>query len=197
METTWNLPAPDRLSAQDVLIKLRFKLSDTTVNKYSEQELLVALNEGMLMLWKELEKNYSSLTHKIVGYDLILGHGQLLPKDFSSLVKIQGTMQELRDINPGIFDTAPGNRERFPRIYGEHIVGEGSIRMVYNYVPFEVTLAEDTVDVPIGLVNDLVAITANIVTQNMDMARQRAAEAGQKTSQYREFARPPRKVAFP
>jgi hypothetical protein len=196
-ELNWSMPTPNRLKAQEVVTKLRFKLADTTINKYSDTELLIALNEGIELLWQALEANYSSLTRKVAGYDLIDGHGQLLPEDYSSLVSITGDIPTLRGINPSIFDTRPGNAERFVRIEGEYIVGCGKVRLTYNYTPKDVTLIDEPVDVPQSLVADLVAITSNIVTQNMEGARERASAAGTRTSEFREFGAIPRKRAFP
>jgi hypothetical protein len=195
------VPQPNRQTAQKVLSKIRFKLNDTTINKYSNTELMIAMNEAIHLLWQALAANYSSITHKIQGYSLQAGIGALLPEDFNSvveLVDLSATAMKPGQIDVRIFNRAPGNRYTWqPRIEGDYVFGDGEVKLVYNYIPREVTLLEDSVDVPKQLIPDVVAVTANIVSQNMDAARQRVDECAKKVSQFREYAKIPDKVAFP
>jgi hypothetical protein len=161
--------------------------------------MLYALNEAVSLLWRQLNLNYSSLTRKTQGYDFSETHSALLPEDFVSVVSLEllgvtSTEQHpitLPEAKPGSLYTVN------PRIEGEHILGWGQVKMVYNYQPREVTLLEDVIDVPDSLIYDLVAITANVVTQQMDAARQRADEAARATSQTREYAGPRHRRGFP
>jgi hypothetical protein len=190
--------------AGEVLSKVRFKLSDTTISKYSDTELLYALNEGVHILWQQLNLNYSSLTRRVQGYDLNARNvmSALLPEDFDSLVSLEHigdttakelTVDDILRRNHYAGSAYHAN----PRIEGEHIVGFGNIRLVYNYIPREVTMLNDVIDVPDQLIPDIVAVTANIASQQMDAARQRADEAARRTSQNREYTNPPQRRCFP
>jgi hypothetical protein len=185
-----------------VLTKVRIKVSDTTYNKFSDDELMYALNEATLLLWRHLSANYSTLTRKVKGYTFPEDHvdAALLPEDFHTLVSLSNRNDGKRSthtVNPQIFDIGPGNAYRWnPTIEGEHILGIGPVQLIYNYSPREVSLIEDVIDVPDALIPDIVAITSNVATQNMDAARQRAAEAGVTFSQFREYTTPPMRRAF-
>jgi hypothetical protein len=173
----WSLEEPERLKANDVIIKIRHKVSDTLINKYSEYELLMAINEAIDIFWQALSDQYSTVTQRVKAYDLSSGQA-LLPSDFYSLAEIQ-------------YGCVPA------RIKGDHIFGSGEVVLVYNYKPREITLSEDVVDVPITLISDLVKIAAQVVAGNTAAAVGQAEESAKRISQKREVSRIPDMECFP
>jgi hypothetical protein len=207
-QPNWNTPEPFRQTAAAILGKVRFKINDTTLNRYSDTEMLIALNEGIHLLWDALSSHYSTLTRKVKGYSTDQTgrlQAQLLPEDFVTLVSMEYDTGQHNGYDRDFYGKRLSagwsqprvSHDRFPRIEGEHILYDAPVKLVYNYVPREVSLMKETVDVPDSLTPDIVAITANIITQNMDGARARAGEAGVKFSQKREYATPPMMKAFP
>jgi hypothetical protein len=174
MAYKWGLDNERRVNVQEVVGRIRLKVSDSLVNKYSDTEIIGAINEGVELLWQSLSRHFSSLTHKLKEYDLVKGSA-LLPADFTAVEEICGNAM----------------------ISGEHILGTGPVRLVYAYTPRYVTLLEDIVDVPITLIPDVVAIASNVVTNNASAARARADIAAERVSQRREYGPIPAIVGWP
>jgi hypothetical protein len=193
MAMKWGVPEPDKFYGKEIIEKVRMKVSDSLVNKFSDHEILVALNEGVDILWRALTRHFSTLTHKIVEYTLY-GDGQLLPPDFYSLVRLEcpGGVEPQNKR----YDPIRGTWMQ-PHIEGTYLFGSGWVRMIYNYYPKDITLPDEIVEVPNSLIHDVVAIVSNIVSNNMGAAQSRAEETALRVSQNREIGPVPDMVAFP
>jgi hypothetical protein len=191
MAAKWGVKNANKLFGRDILERVRLKLSDTLVNKFSDEEILSAINEGIDYLWRALSSHFSTLTHKTIEYTLTEGSA-LLPDDFQSVVRIiqldQKTLPK--------YDF-PGNLYVNTHISGTHIFGEGWVRMEYNYYPRPITLVTDIVDIPMSLTYDLVNIVQAVVIGNPDLAQQRSADTAKRVSQFREFGNIEPLIAFP
>lgn len=155
--------------------------------------MLVAVNEGVSLLWKALAANFSSITRRVKGYTLT--GNDLLPDDFDTLVELVCMDNVFTALDP-----IAGKRYGYqgaPHIEGQWIFGKGNVKMTYNYLPREVSRMDDFLDIPFQVISDIVSIASNLVTANIDGAYQRAGEAGRRLSQNREFAGIPDMVAFP
>jgi hypothetical protein len=182
MAFRWNIPGANKLTGQDIIARVRMKVSDSLVNKYSDHEILMSLNEGIDYLWQALAKHYSTITHKVREYTLASERPQLLPDDYNTLVSVK---------------RKDGGDCKHVHIAGLYIFGEGWVRLTYGYYPRDVSLPGDTIDIPTALIHDLVAIVSNILTTNIDGALRRADEAAKRVSQFREYGPIPQLEAFP
>jgi hypothetical protein len=191
MAAKWGLQGHQKLTGSEIIAQVRMKVSDSMVNKFSDHEILNSLNEGIYYLWRALASHYSTLTHKIKEYDL-KGTGALLPDDYQALV----SLDQLGRAGLMAFDPVNNAYDK-PSIQGMYIFGRGHVRMVYVYHPKDINRADDVIDVPMALMHDLVAITANLVTNQADRAISRADETAKRVSQTREIGPVPAMVAFP
>lgn len=194
MKLSWGLHKPDRPIVNDLVTRIRLKISDTSYNKFSDSEILFAMNDGIELLFQALANNFSTVVQKVKEYTLTTG-AALLPDDFYTLE----SLDECDELQPTkLYRPCRRYRGRgIAHIEGQYIFGRGHIRMVYNYKPHEVTRVDDSLDIPYALVTDLVNITANLATMNIDAARLRASEAGARMSQRREYSTVPPRIAFP
>jgi hypothetical protein len=182
--------------------KIRLRVSDMQRVKYSDYEVLSALNDARTMLWIALAENFSTIPRRRVRLTLTDGRA-LLPEDFYSLVE----------------------EPRGAEICGFHVVRKGGgniITLEYNGLPlpsedldyitpgtplFEVrsdaggaTLiyngysfpAEEDgtymFTTPLSLVMDVVEIAAHVLAGDNASAAQTAQASARRVSQKREYA---------
>ena len=198
--------------APAMVTKIRLRVGDMQGTKYSDYEVVSALNDARTMLWIALAENFSSIPRRRVTLTLTDGQA-LLPEDFYSLVE------------------EPCGAE----ICGFHVArrrgGDGEIELYYNGLPlpsedldyivpktplFEVRQLEDGAMIiyngysfpaeedgsymfttPLSLVMDVVEIAAYVLNGNSAGAAAVAKSTASRVSQKREHARIPNARPFP
>jgi hypothetical protein len=176
-----------RVKVSGLMTKVRLRVSDMQRTRYSDYQILSALNDAMKMLWIALAEHFSSIPRVTRKISLIFGTAAL-PENYYSLVSIS--------------DGA--------RVDGFVIRGAGSdtVTLVYNAIPPELTLeagdiafsdddiaCEDTDPLVPGyallspaVALDMTEITAAIIRDDMDGAAAVAKSSAYRISQQREYA---------
>lgn len=187
--------------APAMVTKIRLRVSDMQGTKYSDYEVLSALNDARTMLWIALAENFSSIPRRRVTLTLTGGRA-LLPEDYYSLVE----------------------KPRDAEIEGFSVAGTGeTVTLVYNALPlpsedldyitpgtplFEVRPEEGGADMtyngysfpaeedgtymfttPLPLALDVVETAAYILAGNLDGAAAVAKSTAARVTQKRERAR--------
>ena len=156
-----------------VLNKVRLKLNDMQMTKFSEYELLYAFNDARQMLWIALAENFSSFPRKSVELVAVDGVAPL-PADYYTLV----------DLSSGV-------------IVGDHVEDGDGATLVYNCVPLPILDATESAEFPASLYLDIVALSALIAQGDTSAAVTTATESARRISQKREISRIPDTVHFP
>jgi hypothetical protein len=195
--------------APAMVTKIRLRASDMQGTKYSDYEILSALNDARTMLWIALAENFSTIPRRRVQLTLTDGEA-LLPEDFYSLVEEPRGAEicgfhvvRTRGANPpeGAEDviTLEYNGLPLPSEDLDYIVPgtplfevwaiENGARIIYNGYSFP---AEEDgsymFTTPLSLVTDVVEIAAYILAGNSDGAAAAAKNAARRVSQKRERA---------
>lgn len=153
--------------------KVRLKLNDMQSTKYSDYEVLSALNDGRTMLHIALSEHFSRIGQRTVEITAVDGVAQL-PDDYYTLVDIGGGY-----------------------IVGNEIVGVGDTATItYHSVPKHL-MEKDNMDIPASLFVDLVEVAKFIVQGDMSSAVSTLQATAKRVSQKREYAAIPDKVHFP
>jgi hypothetical protein len=108
--------------APEMVEKIRIRAGDKTRTRWSDYEILSALNDARVMLWIALAESFSSIPRRRV--ELVLSDGRApLPEDFYSLVE---------DLPRGVevqgFHVARTRPARIPE-------GEDIVTLEYNGLP--------------------------------------------------------------
>lgn|GEM_PF-3686513 len=158
-----------RIPAGKLIMRLRLRTGDMQAVKFSDYELLAALNDARMMLWMALAERHSTIPRKRAL--LTMKHGAaLLPDDYYTLVEIS----------------------EGARIVGSQAVSDAlSVELVYNAVPKEAKGEGESVCIPAALVIEAVEIAAAVVSGDVDAAARTAMSAAERVSQKREYARIP------
>lgn len=161
------------MQAGKVATKIRLRVGDMQKTRFSDYEILSALNDAMSMLWVALAENFSRIPQKTV--NIVMTDGKApLPEDYYSLVK------------------KPAGAE----IRGMEITGaEGEL--VYNAVPIPALDMADDIRLPLSLLLDCVEVAGAIATGRTDEAASIAGTAARRISQKREISEIPDRVPFP
>jgi hypothetical protein len=190
--------------APAMVTKIRLRVSDMQGTKYSDYEVLSALNDARTMLWIALAECFSTIPRRRVRLTLTDGRA-MLPEDYYSLVE----------------------KPRGVEIEDFHAVSEqggaGEVEIVYNGLPlpsedldyitpgtplFETRENEDGAEIvyngysfpaeedgtymfttPLPLVMDVVEIAAYILAGKTDGAVEAAQSTARRVSQKREHSR--------
>jgi hypothetical protein len=189
----WDVPVVDKIIVSDVITRIRMKVGDSLINRFSEYEIMNAINEGVNLLWKHLMENYSSVCHKVEYFDMAEGR-VALPNDYYTTVEIAKT--PIARYHSVSID-GPGSAYQYAHVEGNYIFSKYPIRFIYNYMPRDITRVDDVIDVPLSLEADIVSIASNLLVNNGEGATARAADTANRLSQRREVWEIPDKVAFP
>ena len=163
----WNEPGDGldiRTPVKQLLTKVRLRIKDMQNTKFSDYELLSALNIAVQTLWMALAERFSSLPRLTTILPMENGVAAL-PKDFYSLVHIQ--------------DNAA--------VDGFFVVSEEhNVEITYNRLPVPAINIDDTVEVPASMVLDVVEMTAALLTQGMGSVINIAMASANRIAQKRE-----------
>jgi hypothetical protein len=201
--------------APAMVTKIRLRVSDLQGTKYSDYEVLSALNDARTMLWIAMAENFSTIPRRRV--QLTLTDGQaLLPEDYYSLaekpcgVEIEGfhavrTRPDGRTAGAGedvitlIYNGLPLPSEDLDYIvpgtplFEVHAIDDGDgAEIVYNGYSFP---AEEDgsymFTTPLSLVMDVVEIAAYVLAGNNAAAAETAQNSARRVSQKREWGAVP------
>ncbi len=147
---------------------LRFALRDMQGVKYSDYELIEAINQAVSLLYGQLAEKYVYATQKKV--NMVVGNSQqyALPSDFARLHQV-GMGSE------GVLIPTT----RMPVIEGTYrIIGDvlyttpGAYTLEYYYIPPRVNSLADNVDAPIAMSPYIEQISLAIFGNNLERASQ-------------------------
>lgn len=162
---TWNEPQVRRPRVGDLVTRIRLRLADMQGTKFSDYELTMALNDALGMLWIALAENFSTLPRRTA---VLMMEGGIapLPEDFYSLVEVTDG-----------------------HVRGSYIESDkGQATLVYNALPSTVDRLDDSVDLPLTLVLDVVEVAAAIAKGESGNAAGIALMGAKRLSQKREVA---------
>jgi hypothetical protein len=187
--------------APAMITKIRLRVSDMQKTRYSDYEVLSALNDARTMLWIALAESFSSLPRKKAELTLDADGRAPLPADYYSLVRISpGARVE------GFFAAGAGgltvsleyNGLPLPSgdlnyvspaspLFELKETPEGAI-LIYNggAPPGEEDDGDRTT--PFSMSLDIVEIAAAILSGNVDSAAGIAASTARRVSGKREYA---------
>lgn len=158
----------------DLITKIRLRAGDMQGVRYSDYEMLAALNEARAMLWIALGIYFSTIPRRTVVLELTDGLAPL-PEDYYSLA--------------GISENAA--------VEGGMVRGEGeSAELSYNCVPAPAEGLGDDIELPRSIEIDVAEIAARAVAGDMNSAAQIAEASARRISQTREYARIPDRRPF-
>jgi hypothetical protein len=193
--------------APAMVTKIRLRVGDLQKTKYSDYEVLSALNDARSMLWIALAENFSTVPRRRIQITLTDGEA-LLPEDYYSLVE-KPCGVEIEGFH--VTREHPANASE----------GEDVITLVYNGLPlpsedldyivpgtplFEVRAIENGAEIiyngysfpaeedgsymfttPLSLVMDVVEIAAYVLAGNNGAAAETAQTSARRVSQKREW----------
>jgi hypothetical protein len=202
-----------------MVTKIRLRVGDMQGTKYSDYEVLSALNDARTMLWIALAENFSSIPRRRVELTMVDGQA-LLPEDFYSLVEEPrgaeicgaymmricpaGLPEDIEDVVTLEYNGLPAPSEDMDYIVPagkppiEVRAIEGGAEIIFNRFPFPA--AEEgsyTFTTPLALVPDVVEISAYVLAGNTDGAVAVAKSTARRVSQKREYAHIPGGRPFP
>jgi hypothetical protein len=188
--------------APAMVTKIRLRVSDMQGTKYSDYEVLSALNDARTMLWIALAENFSSIPRRRVRLTLTDGKA-LLPEDYYSLVEepcgaeIEGfhiVSGGGADVITLVYNGLPLPSEDLDYITPGTPLFEvrsdaGGAALIYNGYSFPAE--EDGTymfTTPLSLVMDVVEIAAYVLAGDNASAAQTAQASARRVSQKREYA---------
>ena len=190
------------LHAPEMMVKIRLRVADMQKTRYSDYEVLSALNDARTMLWIALAENFSSIPRKRADLTLDEEGKARLPGDYYSLVGISPGARV-----DGFFITgAPGDTVCLE--YNGLPLPSGDLGYVSRDVPlFEFTDTPDGATLvysgdyfpneedgdlnttPFSLALDIVEMAASILGGAVDAAAQIAKNTAARVTRKREHAR--------
>jgi hypothetical protein len=201
-----------------MVTKIRLRVSDMQGTKYSDYEVLSALNDARSMLWIALAESFSTIPRRRVELTLTDGEA-LLPEDYYSLVEkpcgveIEGfhavrtrpADADGEDVVTLVYNGLPLPSEDLdyivpgtPLFEVEVLDGGNGAAIIYNGYSFP---AEEDgsymFTTPLSLVMDVVEIAAYILAGKNAAAAETAQNSARRVSQKREWDAVPNMRAIP
>jgi hypothetical protein len=187
--------------APEMITKIRLRVSDLQKTRYSDYEVLSALNDARTMLWIALAESFSTIPRKRIELTLDADGRAHLPPDYYSLA---GISRERRVEGffvcgpPGVKILLEYNGLPMPSgdlnytepsdpLFEVKETPDGAI-LSYNGVSFPGEDGYEEATTPFSLVLDVVEIAAAILAGNTDAAVSQAASTASRVSGKREHA---------
>ena len=147
---------------------LRFALKDMQGLKYSDYELIEAVNQAVSLLYGQLSEKYvyATLKRKVI----IIGSSNeySLPSDFVRIHQLG-----MGDEGVAIPTTRMPVIEGTYRIIGDTLYAhEGAYTLEYYYIPVRVSSIADNIDAPLSMSPYLEQISLAIFGNNLERAEQ-------------------------
>lgn len=159
------------MKARKLVNRVRLRIGDTQGTRFSDYELLAAVNNAIKMLWIALAEHYSTIPRNRVTLKIKDGSAAL-PADYYSLVELTGKDARIEGF----------------KVYCEE---EDTVDLTYNYTPKPVESETSSITLPYSLTLDAVEIAATIAGGNIESAASLADTTATRIAQKREYARLP------
>jgi hypothetical protein len=198
--------------APSMITKIRLRVSDMQKTRFSDYDVLSALNDARTMLWIALAETFSTLPRKRVELTLGENGNAHLPPDYYSLVRI--SPRGCARVDGFYVRGTPG--ETVELVYNGLPLPSGDLNYVSPSTPlFEVTETadgamveynggawwgaegEDDQTTPFSLALDVVEIAAAILTGDTNAAAGMASVSARRVSHKREWGAIPDRRPFP
>lgn len=169
------------LSVKQICTLARLNVGDAGHTKYSDYEVLAALQAGLDLLYAALSDYWSPVLVKTATLELTDDRA-VLPDDFDAVVSVQDTQRRPLVSN---YDSGPFSGEY--RMENNEIVSpETPVILTYRSTPGGITSMEGTLTLPQEFQLVLARLVASVLKGEFNAAKTQAEEAAQ-TSKRRRY----------